>query len=137
MIETKICTTCKQEKSKEDFYTSKTHSLGKMPYCKSCFNKICQKRWIDRKIKAIKYKNNQCEDCKLHISNSHYSVFEFHHLVPSQKDYDWSKLRLRSWESIINELDKCVLLCANCHRIRHSLIEGFPEQPKFTQNITV
>lgn len=130
MNQTKICTDCKIEKPLIDFYNSKTHFLGKACYCKSCFNIRCSKRWISRKIKAIQYKNSKCEDCQLHLNNTHYSVFEFHHLNPAQKDYDWSQLKLRSWQSIINELDKCVLLCANCHRIRHSLNEGFPEQPK-------
>ena len=136
MNETKICTDCKQEKELVEFYNSKTHSQGKMCYCKSCFNIRCQKRWVNRKIKAVKYKGSECVDCKLHLSNSHYSVFDFHHINSIQKDYDWNKLRLRSWQSITDELDKCILLCANCHRIRHSFNEGFPEQPEFTQSIT-
>lgn len=80
------------------------------------------KRWVNKKIKAIQYKGSRCVDCDLHINNTHYSVFEFHHLDPTKKDYEWTKLRLRSQESINKELDKCVLLCANCHRIRHSII---------------
>jgi len=115
----KICTDCKINKSLDEFYTSKTHNQGVMCYCKNCFNRRCQNRWIDRKIKAIKYKGSECIDCNLKLSDSHYAVFEFHHLDPLLKDCDWSKLRLKSWPIITTELDKCVLLCANCHRIRH------------------
>jgi hypothetical protein len=117
----KICTDCKIEKPLFEFYSSKTHSQNVMCYCKECFNKRCIKRWIDRKIKAINYKGGCCEDCKISICNSHYAIFEFHHLEPKEKDFDWTKLRLKSWSKITFELDKCVLLCANCHRIRHTL----------------
>lgn len=116
----KICTDCKIEKSISEFYKSKDHKHGVMCYCKSCFNKRCQKRWVDRKIKAIKLKGEKCEDCLLKLSDSHYAVFEFHHLISSEKDYDWGKLRMRPWSEIEQELKKCALLCANCHRIRHS-----------------
>lgn len=91
-----------------------------MAYCKKCFNIRCQKRWIQRKLQAISYLGGQCEDCNLHISNSHYAVFEFHHRDSAKKDADWSKLRLMSVTAIHSELAKCVLLCANCHRIRHA-----------------
>jgi hypothetical protein len=63
---------------------------------------------------------SSCVDCGISYPNTHYSVFDFHHLDPSEKDVDWSKLRLRSWDKIVKELSKCVLLCSNCHRIRHS-----------------
>lgn len=116
----KTCTDCKLTKPITEFYACKSHSKGVMCYCKSCFNKRCQQRWVNRKLKAINYKGGQCIDCNLQLQNSHYAVFEFHHLDPSLKDYDWNKLRMTSWTIITQELDKCVLLCANCHRIRHA-----------------
>ena len=122
----KCCTKCKQDKPLDEFYKSKTHSQGVMPYCKSCFNNLCIERWIQRKLDAIEYKGCKCERCNLKVEDSHYSVFEFHHLNPLEKDYDWTKLRLRTWNDIKTELDKCQLLCANCHRIVHAL--EFPEQ---------
>jgi formate-dependent nitrite reductase cytochrome c552 subunit len=46
---------------------------------------------------------------------------EFHHLEPSEKDFGiGSKGHTRSFEKIKLELDKCNLLCANCHREEHS-----------------
>lgn len=88
----------------------------KSSYCTVCFNKYCMERWKDKKQKSILYKGNCCLDCKQQF---HYSVYEFHHLDPNSKDYNWSKLRMKSWSNICKELDKCVLLCANCHRSRH------------------
>lgn len=78
------------------------------------------KRWISRKVAAIVVKGNKCIDCKILHTGDNYPIFEFHHRDPSQKDYDWNKLRLRSQKSITTELDKCDLLCANCHRMRHA-----------------
>jgi len=118
---TKVCKKCNLEKSINEFYKQKDRK-NNSSFCKSCFNKYCIQRWTNKKIKAIEYKGSHCIDCKLHINNTHYSVFEFHHLNPNEKDYDWTKLRLRSQNSINLELDKCILLCANCHRIRHSII---------------
>lgn len=115
----KICPKCKDTKNVSEFYFTNSKPNGHS-YCKNCFNKLCIKRWIQRKIDAIEYKGNECEDCKISFPEIPYAVFEFHHLDSTKKDYNWTKLRLRSIDSIKAELDKCALLCANCHRIRHS-----------------
>ena len=46
-------------------------------------------------------------------------VFEFHHLNPKNKEFSLGKIRSNcfSWERIVNELRKCVMVCANCHRL--------------------
>lgn len=111
----KICNTCKIDKPISEYYDKSNKSCK----CKECFNNYCIERWIKIKIKAIEYKGSHCMDC----TNSHpeqpYVIFDFHHLDPKKKEVGWDKLRLRSWVKITKELDKCVLLCSNCHRIRH------------------
>ncbi len=127
---TKLCIDCKSIKRISKFYKQKDHFLGVMSYCKECFNKRCNLRWINRKIKYMNLLGGECQDCNLKLINSHYSVFEFHHLFSHKKDYDWSKMRLQSDDKIKKELSKCILLCANCHRIRHAKFRAleFPEQ---------
>jgi hypothetical protein len=49
----------------------------------------------------------------------HPALFDFDHREPAEKAFNWNKLRLRRWETIKAELDKCDLLCAYCHRLRH------------------
>ena len=109
----RTCTKCNIEKDETEYYTKGTR-LQSM--CKSCFNKYCMERLTNKKIEAVKRFGGICHDCK---NEYPHPVFEFHHLDPSQKDYQWVKLRLRSTTEIIKELDKCVMLCANCHRMRH------------------
>jgi len=49
-------------------------------------------------------------------------ALEFHHVNPHEKDFHFNKIHItkNSWPKICNELRKCVLLCANCHREAHS-----------------
>jgi hypothetical protein len=116
----KICIDCNEEKPIDFFYKQSCHSLGVMSYCKLCFNQRCIDRWRKIKIKALKYLGGRCNDCPLNINTISPVVFDFHHLNPSTKSFVWTKTRLHSWKRITHELDKCIILCANCHRIRHN-----------------
>lgn len=121
----KICSICREEKNDNDFYSRGKGRIDTNSSCKKCFNSYCINRWIERKKDAISYKGNQCVDCDLRHTDNYY-IFDFHHLDPSIKEKDWSKLRLTSWENITKELDQCVLLCSNCHRTRHWKLEMTP-----------
>lgn len=64
----------------------------------------------------------KCGYCK------NYAALEFHHLNPNEKDFVWAKLRELTWFKITEELKKCVLLCANCHREEHwpdAIVENY------------
>lgn len=79
-----------------------------------------KRRWTQRKVKAILYKGGKCSVCGIEYDGTNGSIFDFHHINKDEKEYDWNKLRLRSWESIKEELDKETCVCANCHRLIHS-----------------
>lgn len=67
---------------------------------------------------AVEYKGNGCNVCGY---NRCINALEFHHLDPTKKDFGISaKGYARSWEKVKKEIDKCVLLCANCHREFHA-----------------
>lgn len=117
-MNSKICPTCQEEKDISEFYQKKDRKNGSSS-CKSCFNRYCVERSIQKKIDAIIYKGSKCNDCGNSYPEYPYVIFDFHHKNPTEKDFDWSKLRLKSKNTIIKELDKCDLLCSNCHRIRH------------------
>jgi predicted HNH restriction endonuclease len=72
-----------------------------------------------RKLKnlAIKYKGGRCIFCGYSKYNG---ALEFHHLDTNKKDFGLSVRGLtRSWERIKKELDKCILVCSNCHKEIH------------------
>lgn len=75
-----------------------------------------------KKIKelAIEYKGSKCQNCGY---NKCKDALEFHHIDPLEKDFAiGSKGYTRSWDRVKKELDKCILVCANCHReIHHDL----------------
>lgn len=109
------CSDCKVELNESNAYKkSETTYQSK---CRTCFNKYCSDRWVKRKLKAIEYKGGHCSQCGY---DKYHGALEFHHVNPDEKDMDWGKMRTRSWDSIFRELDKCVLLCANCHREVHN-----------------
>ena len=117
-MKTKICTNCKEQKLLTEFYQQKDRKSGASK-CKKCHNEYCIQRWIKKKKDAIDYMGNKCNDCEKTYPDYPYVIFDFHHLNPSKKDVEWDKLRLRSWDKVTEELDKCALLCSCCHRIRH------------------
>ena len=87
-----------------------------MSYCKTCFNERVKKRWKERKTKAVEYLGGKCSECGY---DKCIGALDFHHLDPSTKEANWNKVRLWEWSKIESELDKCVLLCSNCHRETH------------------
>ena len=62
-------------------------------------------------------KSAKCSGCKI----ADFRVLEFHHLDPKMKDFSISHARDNnlSLYKIRQEIEKCVILCANCHRISH------------------
>lgn len=67
------------------------------------------------KNKAIIYKGSKCIRCGLSFPETPQFIFDFHHRNPSTKG-DWTSIRKWGWTRIQVEIDKCDLLCANCHR---------------------
>lgn len=68
------------------------------------------------KKRLIEYKGGECQICGY---NKCQDALEFHHLDPSKKDYNISG-GTKSFNTLKSEVDKCILVCANCHREIHS-----------------
>lgn len=136
----KFCPSCKENKCIDSFglrLMRGKHYLNSR--CKICDLKArantAKERYKKRKehvlnlSKQTRIKNKQywinklggkCQDCG-GIFPSY--VYDFHHLDPNEKEYSPGQILDRKKEIVDKELSKCVLLCANCHRIRHKTKE--------------
>ena len=78
-----------------------------------------QKRGLSRKIEIIRSAGARCSKCGY---NKNLAALVFHHTDSNAKDFklDMRSLSNRKLEPILNEISKCVLLCANCHAELHN-----------------
>ena len=80
------------------------------------------------KLMVVEYKGGCCIVCGY---DRYPGAFDLHHLDGSTKEFGLSMQGLtRSWERVKAEADKCVLVCANCHREIHGGIAKIPKQKR-------
>jgi hypothetical protein len=116
MIIKKICPHCNIEKEENQFYRRRQNK-NLTPYCKCCTKLQTTIRQQKLKEEAINYKGGKCISCNY---NDYQGALEFHHLDPNEKEFSISTTKHLTLEKIKVELDKCILLCANCHREIHA-----------------
>ena len=82
---------------------------------KSNYNYVYNYR---RKIKErlVAYKGGKCEICGY---NKCINALEFHHINPGEKDFTIGTFKVLSFQKCKQEVDKCMLVCSNCHREIH------------------
>ncbi len=90
---------------------------------------VCSKCDIQRhslmrkqlKARLVEYKGGCCERCGYSKS---IKALEFHHRNPSRKDFSIAGAgSTKNFDKAKLEVDKCILVCANCHREIHEEIE--------------
>lgn len=114
-----LCIVCKTElirkqtkfcshKCKCQFHNSSTQTYKKQ-----------RDKGISRKLEFVNRLGRKCSICGY---NKNLAVFNFHHIDPSTKKFnlDIHALGNRSYESCIDEVNKCSLLCSNCHGEIHN-----------------
>lgn len=137
-MNTKTCGLCKLELPISEF-----HRRGEkhQSWCKACANKKYKERYADKKsgirerivawtkkrkkeidVFILDYlKTHPCVKC----GESNPIVLEFDHL--RDKEMDISKAKRCGWtnERLSAEMNKCQVLCANCHRIKTAEEQGW------------
>ena len=130
----KVCCRCKKEKAIEEFWRKKRSKDGRDTRCGDCMKLYYRdlyhgsekrRRDIRRnddanigRLLALRkeiYSSTSCTDC----GNQDHRVFEFDH-VRGRKEFDISTAihQGHSRKRLLKEIEKCDLVCANCHRIR-------------------
>lgn len=95
------------------------------------------KRWrSNTKTRIVKAMGGACVICGY---NRCQSSLHLHHLDQSKKEFSFSSIRAncKSWSKIVEELRKCVLVCANCHGEIHEGLAVVPlDVPLFNEDFT-
>lgn len=128
-METKTCSSCNEEKTLDKF------SKGRK--CKKCYNEwhnnyyhtknkqkhidtIKEQNKNNKMANRVKFLDFMKGKCCAHCGEDDIVVLEFDHIDPSTKKNTVSNLlgqgSYTPWKTIKEEIDKCQILCANCHR---------------------
>lgn len=92
--------------------------------CKKCDNTDRARKMTETKEKACKALGGKCVICGY---SKFFCALDFHHLNGGKdKDPNFSRLRGWSFNRVLEELKKCVLLCSNCHR---AVTSGLLKEP--------
>lgn len=134
-METKICTKCGKEKLLTEFNWRNKSKGTLRSECKECHTAYMKQKYQEKKTIVQDIKNNlKCAKCGY---DEYPIALDFHHLDPTQKDTTVARMVANNYrlDKTLQEIDKCICLCANCHRVFHFLekeqkltIEEFLEQ---------
>ena len=136
-METKTCTKCNQEKLINEFSIRSSIKGTYQSHCKSCIAQQDKDRYSTQERKNSIRKANKIfiEKTKEFVNNykeekgcfkcgdkRHY-VLDFHHVDDSDKEFNIANKVNRgiSIQTIMLEINKCEVVCANCHRELHYL----------------
>ena len=126
----KRCCTCKQIKPLEEFNRMTRSKDGRQGSCRDCNKAYHYANWdrhmaqIRRRRKALTLRNQRrmveylrahpCVDC----GETDILVLEFDHLRDKTANVGTLLMRRSEWRRILEEIAKCEVVCANCHRRR-------------------
>lgn len=119
-METKICTKCKRELPIDQFYWRNKAKGIRRADCKDCHNGYVKIKYQEKQNKIEEFKSQlKCAKC----GEMRGYVLDLHHLNPEEKDRTVSRMisNNASDEIIQKEINKCIVLCSNCHREFHYL----------------
>lgn len=111
----KQCGQCGQNLPEDCFYRRKGRP-DRLPYCQFCERKRALEAARDFKKMCLDYKGSRCSRCGY---DRCVAALDFHHLDGTQKAFNINKQRSLNFEKVKVELDKCIVLCSNCHREEH------------------
>lgn len=128
----KICTKCSEEKLLDDFSNKQSSKDGKHSICKECTRKNNRlhyennkQYYKDKSKKGKEELQKWYEDFKSKLvcskcPESRWWVLDFHHRDPSKKEGNLRQVLFSKGKGkFLEEVNKCDVLCSNCHRDHH------------------
>lgn len=127
----KKCKKCGKEKPIEQFSRNRRRRDGRQDYCKACIKIRDAKNYASGKEKYAKWSKDRrmrvrkkvfeyllshpCVEC----GETDIIVLEFDHRTQATKRFDvMSATHGHSWKTVLAEIQKCDVVCANCHKRR-------------------
>jgi len=128
---TKICKTCNTEKPIDRYSRwerrDRPGEFGSKNTCFDCAAEYSRGRKTENAATARAYrkrKRNKIQSLKTPCIvcgfDKHPEAIDFHHLDPTEKDFIVARSMGKAWDKVKAEIEKCVCLCANCHRLHHA-----------------
>jgi hypothetical protein len=131
----KKCGKCGEIKPLKDFHKNPTKKDGVQSMCKDCRKEYHRDHYLKNtnvyKAKANNHrkrnrdyirnfkKTQKCAEC----GENRWYVLDFHHFEDKKFNVSEMIVKASSLEKIKKEIEKCIILCANCHRELHYLEE--------------
>lgn len=130
----KTCSVCGLTKDEDEFNWKVKAKGRRNTKCRSCekewkkqyVRENKERLYLDAEIRKLRvnewlinHKSSlECETC----GENHPACLEFHHVNPDEKEHEISKMVARgfSMKAILREIEKCKILCANCHHKLHN-----------------
>ena len=130
-MDKKICNKCRQEKSIEDFGWKNKSQGRRHSWCKICSVEVSKKHyqnnkeaykdrardwnarnWEQNRQNILKYwESHPCVDC----GEPDPACLQFDHVRGQKEQQISGMLNKNTWETILQEIEKCEVRCANCH----------------------
>lgn len=110
----KQCPRCTKIKSLNEF--DKRPNGNICSYCKVCTNENRYAILKRHKLTLITELGKKCSICGY---NKNSAALEFHHTAPEHKDFSISNTKTTNLDKIRKEMEKCILVCSNCHKEIH------------------
>ena len=111
----KTCKKCGITKDVNEFYKNKLTKDGLESYCKECKRELVkgrsQRDTYQGNKSFVESLKTPCVKC----GEDRPWVIQFHHIDPSTKKFEVANVSTRSKSALLEEINKCVCLCSNCH----------------------
>ena len=121
-METKICTKCGKELSIEEFNWRDKSKGTRRSECKTCHCNFMKQKYKEKQ-NAIQDLKAQCTCAKCGDNRGY--LLDYHHTNPEDKAQGVARMVSGNYtlDKVYNEIDKCIVFCANCHREFHYFLK--------------